>query len=496
MPPILRHGQVLNRRKSRYIAAHRLCTCFECADATSIDPASQTAVRGRYLAPAEYKAHRSLEIRSGVASRRLSNLSVPTFDVPPPAQEGPFTAAGGFSPERQPSVLPLKPDSKAQTSPLPNSAKQPLTPSNAKKEFIKQKLRDIRERFKVVSASDFAPSDADPPFVFQHRPQSDSTPLPSNSTSLLRDLSLHDDDPANIRLVQHEEWVSAVLPFLKFHQNSKLITIKYLAHLLYPHAKKELETIAEIKKAEWEKQRLRAARAGSSFFPTGRYMEWSFSRMEPALFLVYSLLAVLHLLCHVSMNQCAFVLKGLQLLLRLQHPETTALRDPPSIPKDIRTIIKKLDLDAETTAYACCPKCFCLYTLLSKGAPAAFPEICTYQATPGSDPCGRRLRKSTQEGASEKATRVFLYQDFRHWLARVYSRRDLEEGIDRSHAPHDHSQSPQVTMDIFDAPLLHELVGPDKRTLFCSPPGSDSHLFFSLNMDGFNPLSNKTAGRN
>ncbi|MBW0521501.1 hypothetical protein O181_061216 [Austropuccinia psidii MF-1] len=59
-----------------------------------------------------------------------------------------------------------------------------------------------------------------------------------------------------------------------------------------------------------------------------------------------------------------------------------------STPQDVRTINKRLNLEASLERYLCCPTCFALYDI------EIAPEDCGYQASSKSQPCGTRLFKS------------------------------------------------------------------------------------------------------
>ncbi|MBW0538920.1 hypothetical protein O181_078635 [Austropuccinia psidii MF-1] len=56
-----------------------------------------------------------------------------------------------------------------------------------------------------------------------------------------------------------------------------------------------------------------------------------------------------------------------------------------SIPRDIRTTIKKLNLDVEFEQYVCCSDCFSLYDA------ELAPEECGYQVSSATHPCGADL---------------------------------------------------------------------------------------------------------
>ena len=164
-----------------------------------------------------------------------------------------------------------------------------------------------------------------------------------------------------------------------------------------------------------------------------------------------------------------------------------------SIPQDFRTVLSFLNLEPTYKTFVCCPKCFFTYD-----ADDPYPERCTNSDPSGSKPCGRKLRKNTGKGnfvsGVEIPTREFLYQDMKHYLARLYARPDLEDHLDRDVLGPHPDQAPEEMLDIWDGTLLRNLEGPDKQ-LFMKRPGTEGRLVFSLNVDGFNPLRTKAAGK-
>ncbi|EPS92492.1 hypothetical protein FOMPIDRAFT_7947, partial [Fomitopsis schrenkii] len=70
----------------------------------------------------------------------------------------------------------------------------------------------------------------------------------------------------------------------------------------------------------------------------------------------------LNLLCRVSRKKCDFVLAALRLML---SQLATRLGDRSiglaHLPSDVRSLLRRFDLDPDVTAYVCCPDCFCLY---------------------------------------------------------------------------------------------------------------------------------------
>jgi len=79
----------------------------------------------------------------------------------------------------------------------------------------------------------------------------------------------------------------------------------------------------------------------------------------------------------------------------------------------------------------------------------------------------------------------------------MYCRPDIEEFLDRDFETRRQHYDTNTTWDIWDAPELQEFLGleGDPSRPFLMRPGSEGRMVFSLNMDGFNPYTNKESGK-
>lgn len=227
------------------------------------------------------------------------------------------------------------------------------------------------------------------------------------------------------------------------------------------------------------------------------YFSFSIRSMEPITALVLMLTAVLHLfsmVSHADLRQ--FILPSLKLLVKMavgDPVEHNIRKIPSSIPSDVRTVMTSLQIDPKTKQMVCCPKCFATYTF-NNHDPASFPEFCTFKDTKNSKPCNRRLRpKDVNSNGMIVPTRQFVYQDIRHWIARMYARPDIETALDALNVG-PQGEVPRELRDIWDGSVLREFEGPDGKP-FLDKPASEGRLVFGLNMDGFNPYGNKEAGK-
>ena len=211
--------------------------------------------------------------------------------------------------------------------------------------------------------------------------------------------------------------------------------------------------------------------------------------LEPLSCLVALFSAALHLLSNLSFADLGFILPCLGLMLQLSLSKSGYLEKPAvSVPSDIRTVLQPLNLDPETHAIVCCPKCFATYEWKPSDPQAPCPEFCVYQDTPDSSICGRRLR--AVNATNPNPTRQFFYQDLHHWLARMYSRPDIEDHLDK--IPKEITAN--KLKDIWDGTVLRDFTGPDGLP-FMQKPKEEGRLVFGLNMDGFHPHGSREAGK-
>ena len=207
---------------------------------------------------------------------------------------------------------------------------------------------------------------------------------------------------------------------------------------------------------------------------------------DKTLLAIYLLAAILHILCGLSIDDCSVLLPFLQLITELASNQQS-----PPLPKDIRTVIDTLDLKPAVRRYVCCPKCCKIYRVHNT-EDSSIPIACTYQATPGSNPCGASLVRMRSIYGKER--RVFLReyqnQDMKEWLASVLCRPGVEDTLDKI-AEKSNGKPPAdgIARDIFDGSILCGFCGPDGKP-FLGQHGSEGRYIFSLSADAWNPEGN------
>jgi len=229
---------------------------------------------------------------------------------------------------------------------------------------------------------------------------------------------------------------------------------------------------------------------------------------EPFLVAALFFVVVLHLLVGVSQTRANFTLLSLIAIISgaLSYGKI-APSDHAGIlkqlPRDIRTVVTRFEIEPDIIPYASCPKCSATYHPdFTTDVP--YPNRCNFRGTPGDEICGATLVKPRQTSEEKvlgdeselsgpgQPIKLFGYQRMTSWLARLLSRPDLEDCITSAwdlHKSHD-----ELWTDIRDAPALRKIKCPDGKPFSIQPPGS-VHLVFSLFIDWFNPYGNKQAGK-
>ncbi|MBW0522864.1 hypothetical protein O181_062579 [Austropuccinia psidii MF-1] len=182
-----------------------------------------------------------------------------------------------------------------------------------------------------------------------------------------------------------------------------------------------------------------------------------------------------------------------------------------SIPHDIRTIVKKLQLNVSFEQYICCSECYSLYD--SELA----PDECSYKSSPSSQPCGTNLFHSYWTLPDPQA-KVFL-KDFKapsrkwsygqilpnnkpcpripkskfvtqsltEWIKWFFNIPGIEETIENWKEKIE-TQPLELIFDVAQGAMW--------KTIFPNELNNNSlTLGFSLFVNWFNPMQNKLSGR-
>lgn len=101
-------------------------------------------------------------------------------------------------------------------------------------------------------------------------------------------------------------------------------------------------------------------------------------------------MAWLHLFCGVSHAKCCQAIQFLLHIIRSCRELKPQITFESAIPRDIRTIMKVLQINPQVEDYVCCIKCYLLYNLETA------PSECGYKITQESEICGEDLFSPTQ----------------------------------------------------------------------------------------------------
>ncbi|MBW0495595.1 hypothetical protein O181_035310 [Austropuccinia psidii MF-1] len=203
----------------------------------------------------------------------------------------------------------------------------------------------------------------------------------------------------------------------------------------------------------------------------------------------------------MSREKCQIARNYLIRIITLSKEVNNSNSIQRQIPKDVRTVIKKLDLTPELNQYVCCPKCYFTYDI------EVAPHHCQYKNFPNSPPCGAMLfcqasfirplyhvrsisthySRDCRSQKKQKPSSIYVTQDFSNWLKWfVPQNEDLIEDwenslVTTSDTTYDYQQSPAWE-------ALYPKSQQNKNT-------TTLKIAFSLFTDWFNPLSNKAAGK-
>ena len=211
--------------------------------------------------------------------------------------------------------------------------------------------------------------------------------------------------------------------------------------------------------------------------------------MHHAIFACYFLVATLHLLCGLSVDDCSFLLPCIELIVGLSTDYVGSTEQLlKAFPRDIRTVKGVLRLAPTVVPFVTCPKCFALYS-----QDGDVPATCSYREVASGDPCGEALVTFKRVGNRTRTVfiREYLHQSLSSWLGALLCRPGMESILD--HDVLAESQDGTIS-DIFGGTLLREFLGPDGSP-FLPSKGSEGRYVFGLSVDAFNPFLNKQAGK-
>lgn len=211
--------------------------------------------------------------------------------------------------------------------------------------------------------------------------------------------------------------------------------------------------------------------------------------IEPLILVCYVLMAVLHLLCGISLDDCGFFLPCVETIVRMSAQNVeSASRLFRHFPRDPRTILNALKLKPDVQTFVCCPKCFALYS-----SDAEAPDSCSFRETITSKTCNEPLgRSATVKNTTKRAVvKEYSHQILKIWLGKLLCRPGTEQLVDRDVFAENPDQS---HTDVFSGDVLRQFADRDGSVFLPSRP-SEGRYVFGLSVDAFNPFLNKQAGK-
>ncbi|KAJ3506648.1 hypothetical protein NLJ89_g6754 [Agrocybe chaxingu] len=474
-------GQTKDKRKKtknprRPIpAVLQLCECADCVDyPDSIPGTVGLPTTGRYLTKSEHKRHAAKE-RKRAAARLQHGIAAHSY---PPPLSSPFTHSNANNGAR---------DAPSPTPPPLFYAPSPR--ESSLEEQIDMHSRAVRSAKQVM---------ADQMLIFRTPPRpSTVVDISLLAAQEIQDLCALDTSAfCNSAVLDYQERLAQVASFLEnLNDNQTKTRQKLQIVLLQRRVELEKPVLESLLLQEWKRQE--AVLQSATAFDTTKYFVRSYLALPPIALASFMLVATLHLLSGLSMDDCKFTLGVLHLVLEMalaSSRDAYAHNTLRSIPRDVRTVVDILGINPYTKAYVCCPTCSSIYWV-DPDNKLSYPETCTQQGL-GYSPCGARLRKvkKRKERYSEFPRSEFHYQSAFEYVARLKSRPDLQEYLEGDPTT-TNTRSKGAYWDIWDAPALQNFRGPDGCTAFVKGPPDEGRLIFSLNMDGFNPYGNREAGK-
>lgn len=161
-----------------------------------------------------------------------------------------------------------------------------------------------------------------------------------------------------------------------------------------------------------------------------------------------------------------------------------------SFPVDMRTVRKLFDIGAETTTYASCPSCACLYKVEDEFGRPTNLKRCTNKRF--SKLCDAKLMKlGAQNGKTIKIPRKpYVVQSFNAFVGRLLCRPGMEKLLERSTGRNVNEQ----LWDVMEGLAVGQLKTHDGQP-FLDNGSNELRLVWSLSVDWFNPFMNKAAGQ-
>ena len=511
----------------RRVGAFCQCTIHRCCDGPDKDPSG--VHQGRYLSLEEHARHKTDQLR-----RTMLQSSTPTCSLTstPSGSRGIFVSFPKIYTRLNEIHRPTEAEERRgdTASGFPRGAASQSGERPGRKKAANKILNGLESvsKLRLVFSQTRQPNLRVHDVIFISPPTPTSPLLATSGHPQTVEvnagaLALRGSVSANYNFLNYERWLLDLLRRIEDvnTRDAEILTIAKDA--LRDEVLAEWDRIQALKANAWNYQRSQLRAQGDhvsspnedlNYVDTGEhryesgvvrltdclcaiapYRSTVLRHLNPICVASYVIIAVLLLICRLSLSDCAFVLTGLQVIVEL----SLSLSGPLSpvnmqilnaIPDDPRTVVDTLRLSPSAKTFVCCRRCFALYSA------GEYPELCTNRDTPTSRPCNGKLRKEQRVKGRVFVfpVRTYRYQEMKQWVAEMLCRPGMETLLNRDVFPELSSPEHSRAKDIWDGQCMRAFMGPD-NTPFVTAGGKEGRYAFSLAYDSFNPFSNKTAGK-
>ncbi|KAL1711912.1 hypothetical protein EV715DRAFT_214647, partial [Schizophyllum commune] len=169
-----------------------------------------------------------------------------------------------------------------------------------------------------------------------------------------------------------------------------------------------------------------------------------------------------------------------------------------AIPHDVRTLIKRFDLDVDLHTYAVCPKCSSLHRSTVEHGRDVWPSTCVEPVFGSAKLCQEPLLETSANGTIYP-TKTLVHVPFADWFGRFIALPGVEEYGDQfCRAVDAHASAPSAKASPADGDLIHSFPSPHvcegKEELFIADRGEEGRWLFILEADFFNVEGNLAGG--
>ena len=252
MPPRLVHGSPAGQRKGLVPPVRYICQCHQCIHSSSIDPVTLEPVKGRYVGYEEYKKHRRLENKSGLAPATASAGTL----------QGDLPAVGLANPPASHLI-----SFTASTSQSPYGSTEQGRPPSKLNDTFRIKLDKIFDSLDETSVADVfdgaklvfhfpPPRDGDQPHPYSSPDPEGRTPVHCEEINS-GPYALSNHVPSNSKIIGYEEWLFESHRVITQHGLShRDVHARLRSRVVLTRIEENLGELEELKRREWDRQRV------------------------------------------------------------------------------------------------------------------------------------------------------------------------------------------------------------------------------------------------